>query len=103
MKITEKDVQYVADLANLELTGPERDRVQKDMNSILEYVDVLNRLNTDHVEPMAQVAAPVAPGTGFHYAMREDAPRPSLPRPEALRNAPDSDGVLFKVPKVIER
>lgn len=105
MKVSEKDVQYVADLANLELTDAERQRMQKDLNSILDYVDILSRLDTSNVDPMAQVVA----GTGgnaatrFHYAMREDEPRPSLAREEALKNAPDSDGALFKVPKVIER
>ncbi len=106
MKITEKDVQYVADLANLELSKAERRRMEKDLNSILGYVDMLNRLDTTGVEPMAQVAAGIGGGSGsehYGYAMRPDEPRPSLPREEGLKNAPDSDGSLFKVPKVIER
>ncbi len=108
MKITEKDVQYVADLANLELTDAERLRMEKDLNSILEYVEMLNRLDTTGVEPMAQVATRYGSaghsGAGrFSYAMRDDEPRPSLPREEGMKNAPDTDGVLFKVPKVIER
>ncbi len=106
MKITEKDVQYVADLANLELSDTERQRMEKDLNSILEYVDMLSRLDTTGVEPMAQVAAGHGGGSDsarYGYAMRPDEPRPSLPREEGLKNAPDSDGALFKVPKVIER
>jgi aspartyl-tRNA(Asn)/glutamyl-tRNA(Gln) amidotransferase subunit C len=98
--VTDKDVSYVADLAHLELTEEERPRMLKDLNSILGYIDSLNELDTTNVEPMAQV---VSRAEGFAHAMRPDEPRPSLPHEEALRNAPESDGVFFKVPKVIER
>ena len=107
--VTDKDVSYVAELAHLELTEDERTRMLKDLSSILGYIDSLNELDTTSVEPMAQVASRldvggVTSGTeGFAYAMRADEPRPSLPHEEALRNAPASDGVFFKVPKVIER
>ena len=56
MKVTEKDVAYVADLANLELTEDERRGMLRDLNSILEYVDRLNELDTSAVPPMAQVS-----------------------------------------------
>ncbi len=108
MKVTEKDVQYVADLANLELTPPEAQRFLKDLNSILDYIDNLNELDTTNVLPMAQVAARYG-GEGkpeaerYKYALRPDELRPSLPHDLALQNAPDTDGVYFKVPKVIER
>ncbi len=55
MKVTEKDVAYVADLANLELTDQERQRMLKDLNSILDYIDRLNELDTSDVPPMAQI------------------------------------------------
>ncbi|MGC2321354.1 MAG: Asp-tRNA(Asn)/Glu-tRNA(Gln) amidotransferase subunit GatC [Terriglobales bacterium] len=108
MKVSDKDVLYVADLANLELTPEERGRMLRDLNSILEYVDRLNELNTAGVPPMAQVsdryAAPEKKGaTNFEYAMRADELGPSLDRQLVLANAPDSDGKFFKVPKVIER
>ena len=112
MKVTEQDVLYVADLGNLELTEVERQRMLIDLNSILEYVDRLNELDTSGVEPMAQVSDRYGlnPGkTGsarFAYALRDDTVhglRPSLPHDEALRNAPQTDGTFFKVPKVIER
>jgi len=99
--VTEKDVSYVADLAYLELTEDERARMLKDLNSILDYIDLLNELDTSAVEPMAQVASSFGPETDG--AMRPDEPRPCLPRNVALRNAPASDGIFFKVPKVIER
>jgi aspartyl-tRNA(Asn)/glutamyl-tRNA(Gln) amidotransferase subunit C len=108
MKVTEKDVSYVADLANLELTDQERQRMLKDLNSILDYIDRLNELDTSDIPPMAQISAkfgqsevnprePVAP------AWREDILVPCLPHAEAMKNAPESDGEFFKVPKVIEK
>ena len=103
--VTEKDVAYVAELANLELTPEERARMLRDLNSILGYIDRLNELDTSAVEPMAQVArtGETPADAAFGRSLREDVPRPSLPREEALRNAPETDGVFFKVPKVIER
>jgi aspartyl-tRNA(Asn)/glutamyl-tRNA(Gln) amidotransferase subunit C len=112
MRVTEKDVAYVADLANLELTGDERRLLLRDLNSILEYIDRLNQLDTTDVPPMAQVSDRYGvdqskTGTSrFAYASREDVHeglRKSLPHEVALQNAPDSDGAFFKVPKVIER
>jgi aspartyl-tRNA(Asn)/glutamyl-tRNA(Gln) amidotransferase subunit C len=99
MKISEKDVVYVSDLAHLELTPEERARMVRDLNSILEHIDRLNQLDTTSVEPMAQVFAAAEMGA----AMREDELRPSLPHEEAMRNAPQTDGTYFRVPKVIEK
>jgi aspartyl-tRNA(Asn)/glutamyl-tRNA(Gln) amidotransferase subunit C len=112
MKVTEKDVLYVADLANLELTTDERARMVRDLNSILDYIDRLNQLDTSDVPPMAQTSDRFGVDQSkqgserFAYASRDDihnALRKSLPRDEALANAPESDGNFFKVPKVIER
>lgn len=112
MKVTETDVRYVADLANLELTEEERAHMQRDLNSILTYMESLNELNTDRVTPMAQVSDRYGvdqsrQGSGrFNYATREDIVeglRKSLPHDEALANAPEADENFFQVPKVIER
>lgn len=112
MKVTEKDVAYVADLANLELTEHERMAMLRDLNSILEYVDRLNELDTSDVPPMAQVSDRYGVDESkqgserFSYAIRDDileGLRKSLPHDEALANAPDPDEDFFRVPKVIER
>ena len=108
MKVSERDVLYVADLANLELTDEERVRMVKDLNSILDYIDRLNQLDTAGVAPMAQVSTRYgdparSDSAQFEHAMRRDVTGPSLDREAALRNAPEADGVFFKVPKVIER
>jgi aspartyl-tRNA(Asn)/glutamyl-tRNA(Gln) amidotransferase subunit C len=112
MKVTEKDVAHVADLANLELTQDERQLLLRDLNSILDYVDRLSQLDTTDVPPMAQISDRFGvdqSGTGserFAYASREDileGLRKSLPHEVVLQNAPDTDQTFFKVPKVIER
>jgi aspartyl-tRNA(Asn)/glutamyl-tRNA(Gln) amidotransferase subunit C len=111
MKVTAKDVSYVADLANLELNEEERQRMVRDLNSILDYIDLLNELDTSSVQPMAQVSDRYGVDQSvkrdrFAPAMREDIKeglRKSLPHDVALQNAPESDGTFFKVPKVIER
>jgi aspartyl-tRNA(Asn)/glutamyl-tRNA(Gln) amidotransferase subunit C len=106
MKVTDKDVTYVADLANLELTDQERQGMLKDLNSILEYIDRLNELDTSDVPPMAQISnkfGGMEESGRFGDALRDDVVVPCLPHNEALKNAPETDGDFFKVPKVIEK
>jgi len=112
MKVTEKDVAYVAELAHLELTEEERAGMLRDLNSILEYVDRLSELDASKVSPMAQVSDRYGVDDAkqgsqrFPYASREDMVeglRKSLPHEVALENAPDADEDFFRVPKVIER
>jgi aspartyl-tRNA(Asn)/glutamyl-tRNA(Gln) amidotransferase subunit C len=112
MKVTEKDVAYVADLANLELSSDERTGLLRDLNSILDYIARLEELDTSNVEPMAQVSDrygvdELKQGSErFAYANRNDIVeglRKSLYQEVALENAPDADGTFFRVPKVIER
>ena len=99
MKITEKEVRYVAGLANLDLRPDEIDRMVHDLDSILEHMDALAGINTDGVEPMSQViydADEIA-------TLRPDAERAPLGNEAALANAPASGSGYFKVPRVIER
>ena len=99
MKITEKEVRYVADLANLKLTEEEIARFQTELSGILEHFDKLNEIDTTGVEPMAQVLFEAAEGA----TLREDLPVPPLGSDAALANAPQPGVGYFKVPKVIER
>jgi aspartyl-tRNA(Asn)/glutamyl-tRNA(Gln) amidotransferase subunit C len=108
MKVSDKEVAYVAALANLDLTAEEQVRMVKDLNSILGHIDMLNELDTSNVAPMAQVMA----GAGsesqqgserFAYALRADSLIPSLDHKAALQNSPEPHADFFKVPKVIER
>ncbi len=99
MKITGKEVRYVADLSNLTLTEAELEKLARDLDEILTYVDKLNELDTTGVEPMAQVLFEAEETA----TLREDIERPTVSNAEALANAPLAGGGCFKVPKVIER
>ena len=99
MKITENEVRYVADLANLRLTDAEVGRLRADLDGILEHVDKLKEIDTSNVEPMAQVLY-AAEETA---TLRADEPVPPLGNQAAMANAPQPGAGYFKVPKVIER
>lgn len=99
MKITETEVRYVADLANLKLTDPEVQRLAHDLDEILTHIDTLNELDTSGVEPMAQVLY----AAGESATLREDVERPPLGNDAALANAPLAGAGYYKVPLVIER
>ena len=99
MKLTDEQVRYVADLANLRLTDDETQRMSHDLGEILTYVEQLNELDTSSVPPMAQVLF----DADETATLREDRPRDSLSNVEALANAALSGAGYYKVPKVIER
>ena len=99
MKLTEKEVRYVAALANLDLTPDEIDRMVHDLGSILEHMDRLAEIDTAGVEPMSQVLYE-ADETA---TLRPDTERAPLGNAAALGNAPLAANGFFKVPKVIER
>lgn len=99
MKLTDDEVRYVADLANLRLSEPEVHRMSHDLGQILTYIEELNELDTTSVAPMAQVLF----DADETATLREDRPRTPLTNQQALENAVLSGGGYFKVPKVIER
>jgi len=99
MKITEKEVRYVADLANLALTEEEIQRYRSDLDEILAYAEKLNEVDTSRVEPMAQVLY-----EGDAAAVeRVDQVAAGVSSDLALANAPQSGAGQFKVPKVFDR
>ena len=99
-KVTVEDVERVAELAHLELKPDEAPRMLHDLNAILDYVAELNELDTAGVAPLAQVSEL---GDAAAGVLRADLPLPSLDRAVVLAQAPETDQVFFKVPKVIER
>jgi aspartyl-tRNA(Asn)/glutamyl-tRNA(Gln) amidotransferase subunit C len=88
-------VDYVAGLAQLRLDDAAKERLVREMGDILAYMDQLNELNTDAVEPMMHAME-------MTNVFREDVVKPSLPREEALKNAPVHDGEYFIVPIILE-
>jgi aspartyl-tRNA(Asn)/glutamyl-tRNA(Gln) amidotransferase subunit C len=94
-KITLDQVRHVARLARLELSAAEEKSLQSDLSAILAYVDKLNQLNTDEVQPTAQVGESGTP-------LREDQVTNEPAPEEMLANAPARSRNFFKVPKVIE-
>jgi aspartyl-tRNA(Asn)/glutamyl-tRNA(Gln) amidotransferase subunit C len=106
MSVSEQDVDRVAELANLELTTSEKAQMLRDLNSVLGYFAQLNELDTSSVPPMTQVAGEVMEGRVRESVaphLRPDEIAPSLSREQVMACAPDTDGVFFRVPKVIDR
>jgi len=99
VKITEKEVRYVAGLSNLNLTDAEVAKFQTDLDGILQHMDRLNEIDTTGVEPMAQVLF----DADETATLRADAVVAPLGNQAALANAPQAGAGYFKVPKVIER
>ena len=95
MRLTPEEVEHVALLARLRLTGEERKRFTTQLNSILEHFEQLQQIDTSGVPPMSH-AVPMS------NVLRDDEPTPSLAPEEALQNAPDQDRDCFRVPRVIE-
>ncbi len=105
MKISREDVLHVAELAHLELSEGEVQSIQRELDSILTYMEKLGELETSQVEPLAQVLfdAPAQDKPGEEIALREDVPVACALTGEALAGAPDPSPPYFRVPKVIDR
>lgn len=95
MKLSSKEVEYVARLARLEITDKETEKFTAQLNDILGYIDKLNELDTKGVEPMTHAIA-------VTNAFREDKIKNSIGTEKSLANAPDARGEFFRVPKVID-
>jgi aspartyl-tRNA(Asn)/glutamyl-tRNA(Gln) amidotransferase subunit C len=103
-KVTVEDVERVAELAHLKLAPDEVEPMLRDLNAILDYIAELNELDTSNVLPLDQVSElDIGKGSDAVPALRADQLVPSLNRAVVMAQAPETDGVFFKVPKVIER
>ena len=94
MSLSREDVEKVSLLARLKLTEAEIVEMTAKLGQVVAYVETLNELNTDGVEPMAHAVE-------LSNVFREDEPRPSLPREAALANAPHHDDEFYLVPAVL--
>ncbi len=95
MPIGRDEVEHVAHLSRLELSEEEKEKFAGQLGAVLAYVEKLEELDTTGVEPMVH-------GIDGNQATRPDRAGESLPREEALRNAPESSEGCFKVPRIIE-
>ncbi len=96
MKIDKETVDKIAHLARLEFENEAKEAMIKDMNNMLTFVEKLNELDTNNVEPLIYMSDEV-------NVMREDKVKQDITQDQALKNAPKKDSDYFKVPKVIEK
>ncbi len=94
MSVTMNDVEHIAELARLEFSEDEKEKLTSQLNSILAYMEQLNKLDTGAIEPLSHVIE-------LSNVFREDAVKPGLATEDALKNAPAKTEKFFKVPKVI--
>jgi aspartyl-tRNA(Asn)/glutamyl-tRNA(Gln) amidotransferase subunit C len=95
MEVNDALIENLANLARLHFNEEEKEEIKEDLRRMISFVEKLNELNTDGVEPQLHMTDEV-------NVLREDELRGSVSRDEALKNAPSTDGVYFKVPKVIK-
>ena len=94
-KLSHVEVEHIAELAKLSLTDEEKERFGEQLSAILEYAEVLQRLDTEAILPTATVLP-------LRNVMAADQVRPSLPREDVLANAPEAEGGCFKVRAILE-
>lgn len=94
-KITIDDVSYVAGLARLSFSNEAKAKMAKELEDVLCYMEKLNEVDTSDVEPMMHVL-------DVSNVFREDVVGESLSREEAFRNAPNTDGEYFLVPRILD-
>jgi len=95
MKIDKDTLNKIAHLSRLDISESDTDKILKDMNNIVAFVEKLNEVNTDGVEPLTTMSHEI-------NALREDEVKPHLSHERALKNAPKKDEDYFRVPKVLE-
>lgn len=96
MEVNDALVENLANLARLQFNEDEKEIIKKDLQRMIHFVDKLNELDTTGVEPLLHM-------TDNMNVLREDAVKGSISREEGLKNAPETDGIFFKVPKVIKK
>ncbi|MBL7888958.1 MAG: Asp-tRNA(Asn)/Glu-tRNA(Gln) amidotransferase subunit GatC [Bacteroidia bacterium] len=96
MKIDNETVDKIAHLARLEFENEAKQEIIKDMNNMLSFIDKLNELDTQNIEPLIYMSDEV-------NVLREDDVKHEITQDEALKNAPKKDSDYFKVPKVLEK
>lgn len=95
MELTVKEIEHVANLARLNLSQNEKEKMVKDIPAIIDFANKLNKVNTDGIQPTAHIL-------NISNVFRKDEVRPSFDREDILRNAPESEEGCIKVPQIVE-
>ncbi len=95
MEVNDRLVENLSNLARLEYSDADKQSIKKDLQKMIHFVEKLNELDTTGIEPQLHMSPEM-------NVLREDEPGGSSSRELALLNAPVTDGVYFKVPKVIK-
>ena len=96
MKITEDLIDHIAHLSRLEFEGEKKKAIQADLERITSFMDKLQEIDTDNVEPLIFMTNEV-------NRLREDVVVDSVTHEEALKNAPKKDSDYFRIPKVLDK
>ncbi len=96
MAVSKKDVEHIAKLAKLKFNEAEKEKLQAELNKILEYIDKLNEIDLSGVESVENI-------NETENVFREDNTGVCLTKEEALKNAPSKTENFFKVPKVLDK
>ncbi|MBS1603969.1 MAG: Asp-tRNA(Asn)/Glu-tRNA(Gln) amidotransferase subunit GatC [Bacteroidetes bacterium] len=96
MEVNDALIENLSNLARLEFNAKEKEEIKKDLQRMIHFVEKLGELDTTGVEPLLHMSPEI-------NVLREDIPRGSVTREQALSAAPATDGVYFKVPKVIRK
>lgn len=96
MEVNDLLIENLAKLSRLTFNDQEKTEIRKDLQQMISFIEKLNEVDTDGVQPLLHMSDNI-------NILREDVVRGSIPREEGLKNAPDADGIFFKVPKVIKK
>jgi aspartyl-tRNA(Asn)/glutamyl-tRNA(Gln) amidotransferase subunit C len=96
MKITDEIVDHIAHLARLEFIGNEKEEIKHDLEKIITFMDQLNTINTDGVDPLIFMSDAL-------NVLREDVAEITITKEQALKNAPKKDSDYFRIPKVLTK
>jgi aspartyl-tRNA(Asn)/glutamyl-tRNA(Gln) amidotransferase subunit C len=96
MEVNDQLINNLAKLSHLSFNEEERKEIKADLQEMISFIEKLNEVNTDGVEPLLHMSSNL-------NVLRDDVVEGSVTREEALKNAPETDGTFFKVPKVIKK
>lgn len=96
MEVNDLLVENLAKLARLSFNEQEKTEIRSDLQQMISFIEKLKEVNTDGVQPLLHMSDNI-------NILRDDVVRGSVSREEGLKNAPDTDGIFFKVPKVIKK